>query len=487
MKLSNIFDVNIGLSVVPAAVAGFSVPLLLVDHADIPIDRRYIITDADAYATDLTASSDAEEWCTTLWAQSMGGPSQAYIGRWISTASSPHFICGDHQTTIATWQGVTAGRFAVQDNTSPTPLKDEITCGTMGGVTSIAGVCAVMQAGLAAIAGDPNISGLKTATVALDALGRIVLTNSTTGAAAKTVTIVAPSSGTDITGAGFLDVADGITVPGYAAEDLDDALAAVLAKDNSPFIICQRGGSIAQKVALDAACAVYKKVCELVDNDANSKDATKTSDVAYQLHALAAKNTHITYTEFTTHNPDAAICGECYVRLEGTANIARIGLSSVSRSGKDPFDDSAIEMTSGEETALEDKGCDWLGMPVNVVHLSHGLTCGGVEMRHRIGLYWAEARASEDGYATLLAMAGANKAAVFSDEDISALAAPIKRYLDILVDRKVIEGDYVLNLPAAADISATIKATHTLSLADMATLTAQYAINNVDASLVALV
>jgi hypothetical protein len=32
------------LSVTPPASAGFSVPLLLVDIEDVPLDRRYIIT-----------------------------------------------------------------------------------------------------------------------------------------------------------------------------------------------------------------------------------------------------------------------------------------------------------------------------------------------------------------------------------------------------------------------------------------------------------
>jgi len=482
MQLSDIYSLNIGLSVVTAAQAGFSVPLLLVDTDDVPVDRRYIITDKSSYATDLTADSDADEWCTTLWAQSMGGPDQAYIGRWVSADTPAQFVCGSPGTIMATYAAVVAGDFGLTIGGVPTVL---VTTATMADVTSLADVAALMQTAIQALAGD-----WATCTVEIDALNRFVLSNSTTGADSEAVTITAATggAGTDISAAGYLNIASGaFSVAGLDAEDPDDALAAILALDNTPFIVNQRSGSIAQKVDLATACAVYKKMFECMDTDENSKDAVETTDVAYQLKELSNNNAHITYTEHTTQNPDAAICGECHVRPEGQANIARIGLSSVYASGLDLDGTTVIEMTATEEAALEGKGCDWLGNPAGVVHLKHGLTPGGVEVRHRIALYWAEARSQEMGYATLLAMAGANKPAVFSDEDITSLAAPIKYHLDILVKRKVIEPDYVLNLPSAADITAVTKATHTLTLSDLANLTAQWAINDVAAAMTATV
>lgn len=482
MQLSDIYSVSIGLSVVTAAQAGFSVPMLLVDSTDVPVDRRYIITTKSSYDTDLTADSDADLWCTTLWAQSMGGPSQAYIGRWVGTATPAHYICGSPGTTMATWAAVTAGDFGISVGGVPTAL---VTTGTMAAVTSLADVAALMETAVQALGGD-----WATCTVAVDALSRIVLSNSTTGSTSAAVAITAPTggAGTDISAASYLNISSGaFAVAGLDAEDLDDALAAIVALDNTPFIINQRGGSIAQKVDLATACAVYKKIFECMDTDSDTKDSVATTDVAYQLEALSNNNSHITYTEHTTQSPDAAICGECHVRPEGQANIARIALSSVYASGLDLDGTTVIEMTATEEAALLGKGCDWLGEPAGVVHLKHGLTPGGVEVRHRIGLYWAEARAEELGVATLYAMAGANKPAVFSDEDIATLAAPIKHYLDLLVKRKVVEGDYELNLPSAADITAVTKATHTLTLEGLASLTAQWAINDVAAALTATV
>ena len=472
MKVSDIFDVSIGLSSTPAANAGFSVPLLLVDHADIPIDRRYIITDRSSYATDLTADSDAEEWATILWGQNYN-PSQSYIGRWVSSASSPHWIAGDHGTTVATWAAVSDGDLRITDGTN----NDDLTGLDFGSVTSIDDVCTVIQTALQAIS-VPNITGLDTATCALDALDRIVITNSTTGSGAADISAIQlpAGSGTDISTATFLDCDDGFSVFGLDAEDPNDTLAAILALDNTPFIIDVRGASIAQEVDLATACVTYKKMCEFRNTDADSKDSSATTDVPYQLSQLTNKNTHICYTEHTTQQPDAAVIGEIYARgEEGKHSEALNGLTSVYESGLHGDATTVIPLTSTERTALEDKGCDYLVNPAGTVHLRHGLTTGGVEVRHRVGLYWAESRISEGGYAFLLA----NNVVTFSDPDIAAIGGIANQYLQVLVQRKCIEDGYTLNLPSAADITATIKATHTLTLADMASLVAQYAVNDV--------
>ena len=470
MKVSDIFDVSIGLSSTPAANAGFSVPLLLVDTTDVPVDRRYIITDRSSYSTDLKADSDAEEWATILWGQNYN-PSEAYIGRWVSSATPAHYICGSPGTTIATWAAVTAGDFGLTIGGVPTVL---VTTGTMAAVTSLADVAAIIQTAVQAEAGD-----YAACTVTVDALDRIVLSNSTTGSTSDAIGFTAPTggAGTDISAANYLNISSGaFAVAGLDAEDPDDTMAAILALDNTPFIIDVRGASIAQEVDLATACVTYKKMCELRNTDADSKDSSATTDVPYQLSQLTNKNTHICYTEHTTQQPDAAVIGEIYARgEEGKHSEALNGLTSVYESGLHGDATTVIPLTSTERTALEDKGCDYLVNPAGTVHLRHGLTTGGVEVRHRVGLYWAEARISEGGYAFLLA----NNVVTFSDPDIAAIGGIANQYLQTLVQRKCIEDGYTLNLPSAADITATIKATHTLTLADMAALVAQYAVNDV--------
>ena len=57
MKLSQLHNVTTGLSATPASVTGFTVPALLVDHADIPIDVRYRIVSRSSKDTDLTSGT----------------------------------------------------------------------------------------------------------------------------------------------------------------------------------------------------------------------------------------------------------------------------------------------------------------------------------------------------------------------------------------------------------------------------------------------
>jgi hypothetical protein len=471
MKVNEIADVSTGLSATPPSVASFSVPVLLVDDAAVPLDRRYIITNRAAYQTDLTSGSDALAWATILWGQDYN-PEKAYIGRWISTASSPYFVCGSPGTDIPTWVAVaTSGDFAITDGTDT----EEFASGLFTAVTSLADIAAILQT---EVQTATTITSLQTATVTVDSFGRFLFTDSTTGAAAPTISVIAPTggAGTDITTSDFLNISENaFAVAGIDAEDLDDALAAILALDDTPFIVHQRGGSIAQKVDLATAVIGYRKVCELVDNDPNSKDSQQSSDVPYQLSQLSNNNTHITYTEHIDQSPDAAINGQIYMRPEGSASVALNGLTSVFESGLDTDGTTVIPLTVGERTALEAKGCDYLVRPSTIVHCRHGLTAGGVEMRHRIGFYWSDTRISEGIYAYLLS----SDVVTFSDDDIRAIGDIAKKYLDILVERKVIEPGFNLNLPSASDISAATKATHTLTLQDVAALIGQLAVNDV--------
>jgi len=464
MYVYEIADVSVALSSTPAATAGFSVPLLLVDTADVPIDVRYIITTKGTYATDLTAASDADEWATILWGQNYN-VSQAYIGRWVSANSNPLFICGNAVTTLATWTAIADGCCTV----TTTAGADILAALDFTLVTSMADVCTVIQTDLTA-------GGLSGATVALDALNRVVFTDpAVTGAGADTVIISASGAGTGIELPAYLNVAGGWAQGGLDAEDLDDALAAILALDNTPFAIHQRGGSIAQVVDLATACIANKKIAELVITDADAKSAVATTDVPYQLSQLSNNNAHGCYTEHTTQSPDAAVGGEIYPQPEGSTSWSNNPLASVYQSGLGLDGTSVIALTPTEISALEGKSCDFLIRPSTLTHLRNGLTFGGVEVRLRQAYYWLEYSVSVDIYAFLLGQ----KVTTFSDPDIQAIGGILNKYLQVLVQRKVIEDDYTITLPSAADFSAAVKATHTLTLTEITELVSQIAVNDV--------
>jgi len=471
MKLSEIVPYTIGLSAVPAQTAGFSVPGLIVDASEVPIDKRIEIADKSTYATIFTTTTSVASWLATLWGQSSGGPTEAYVIRWVSAASSPYFVAGSPGTTLASYTAVTAADLAITDGTST----EEFSTGTMAGVTSMADVAAIIQTEVrtsVTFAAD-----LSAATVTYDRFGRFILTSADTGSTAETYSIIAPTggAGTDITTANFLNIGtQSFVVAGLDAEDPDDALAAALEIDETPFLIAEIGASIAQQQALATACAVYKKFYEIDVRDADAKDSGASTDIAYLLSNASNNNAHGSYNEHTAKYPSAAIIGEIGVMAEGKGQLSLHALSEVNQSGLDSDGVTVKSLTATERSALDAKYCDYLVKPANLVHLVKGLTFGGIEVRHRIGYYWAEKRTAEEVYAFLMT----NQVTTFSDKYIQALGAIAAKYLGILVDRECVES-YALNLPSAADISAIEKATHVLTLTDVASIISQYAINSV--------
>jgi len=471
MKLSEKVSLTIALTAVPPATAGFSVPGLIVDAVEVPLYQRYIIVTRSDYATTLTTTTAAADWCGKLWYT--GNVAQAYIIRWASTAQAPAFVMQDYNTTVADWTVVTIGDFAITDGTST----EEFATGTMAAVTSMADVAAVIETEVQT--STTFAADLSAATVEIDALGNMVLTSATTGAAADTYSIIAPTAGagTDITTSGFLNIdSKSFEVAGIDAEDPDDALAAVLQLEDEIRIIHEIGASIAQQNSLGTACASYGKILELNVRDANAKDSTDTTSIAYLLSNASNSYARGVYTEHLGDYPSATENGQILTRPEGSASFANNPLSGVYKSGLGADGTSIIDLTPTERAALDAVNCDYLVTPRTNVMCNHGLTFAGIEMKHRIGYSWAELRAAEEIEAYLEL-----NEVVFSDTDIQAICGIIFKYLKILIDRGC-SSSYTINVPSAADIALVEQATHTLTLSEVAAIISAYAINDVVAT-----
>jgi hypothetical protein len=472
MQIDQIVNLSIGLSATPASVATFNVPLLLIDHADIPIDLRYLITSRSAYATDFTASTTHVAWCASLWGQNYN-PAQAYVGRWVSSASNPHFIASQAVTTLATWTAVTDGCCTV----TTTAGADILTSLDFSSATSWADVALVFDTAIVA-------GGLSGARCAIDSQDRMVFTDAAvTGSGSDTVVISASGAGTDVVASGYLNVANGFQVGGLDAEALETALSAILARDNTPFIICQRGGSISQVTALCTAVESMSKYFLFVSNDTDAKDGAATTDVGYIVGRVgsARKKTHLEYTEHTADYPDAAVCGEVFQKTEATCNVAFTPLGGVSESGLAGDAVTVIPLTDTERAALEVKGYDYLIRPSSLTHFRHGLSAAGTnyEVRIMIGKMYMEAKVNEEVYGYMIA----NDVVTFSDSDIAAIKGIIDRWANIMVERKVIEAGYEIVMPAASDFTAAAKATHTMTLSDLSDMETQRSVNDITITL----
>src|SRR4030066_665965 len=116
MKLSEKVSLDIALTAVPAQSAGFSVPGLIVDFAEVPVYQRIRQVTRSDYATILTSTPAAAAWAAKLWAS--GNVAEAHVIRWASTDQAPAFVMKDVGTVIATWNTATvSGDFAITDGT----------------------------------------------------------------------------------------------------------------------------------------------------------------------------------------------------------------------------------------------------------------------------------------------------------------------------------------------------------------------------------
>ena len=314
MKLSEKVSFGIALTAVPAQSAGFSVPGLIVNASEVPIYQRIRSVTRGDRATILDTTTTAAAWADDLWADNSYNVATAYIIRWAEAATPSQFVMKDFGSTIATWQAVTAGDFGLSIGGVPTAL---VTTGTMAGVSDMDDVAAIVETAVQAEGGD-----WATCTVEIDVLGNFVLSNSDTGAASDSVSIIAPTggAGTNITTADYLNItSQAFEVAGLDAEDPDDALAAALAIEDEIRIIHEIGASIAQQTSLATACASYQKILLLNVRDEDAKDSSATTDIAYILEAASNSYTFGMYTEHTGDYPSATINGQILTRPEGSA------------------------------------------------------------------------------------------------------------------------------------------------------------------------
>ena len=476
MKLSEFVNVDSVVTQVPPATVSFSKPALIGDFPEIPIDKVYREITQSSQASVLTTSAAAGLWASALWSQDLNIAS-AYIVRWISTAIAPRFVMTDAVQVVSAYNAITvSGSFSVTDGTTT----EDFDTAPMDGFTTYAQVLAAIQA--AVRTSSSFAADLSAAVVALDDLGRPYLETADTGESATTYSVVATGTpaGTDITAAGFLNIASrAFVVAGMDAEDMDDALARMIEAKNDFSIVHEIGGSVANQTSLAVAGSVYKKLVAFNVRDSHAKDAAQTDDLAYALHAASNNWSFGIYTEWDNAFgwPAAAVNGQILPRPPGSASGANNLLNNVNESGKGTDGTSVIPLTPDERAALDDKGCDYIVEPIQGKHCAKGLTFGGLEIKTRVGLMWAE-------YMSMVEIASYlyQNEVTFNDADINAIAGIILNKLAILVQRKCL-ASYAANIPLASSISLSVQAAHNLDLSEVASAIAAYAINTVTASI----
>lgn len=477
MELSGLVSVRAATTNTPPAKASFAKPCLIGDFPEVPVDKRKRSVTSLSYANVMGTTQAAQDFCATLWVQDLN-VAEADMVRWVSAAIAPRFVMTDFVTVVATWAAATTSLdFAITDGSTT----EEFAAAVVPGAVDMGDITDSLQTEIRTSSSFAD--DLSAAVVGIDALGRMYLESAETGDSATTYRIVAPTggSGTDITDENFLNIASrAFVVAGMDAEDPDDALASyVTTFSGNGYTIHETGASVAQQQALATAARVYRRMPMFELSSALVKDSSSTTDLAYLLHAASAE----AYGVYSEHSgqqglPCAAVNGARLPLDPGSTSLANKPIKNTNISGLGADGTTIKELEADEESALRGKNCDWVTNPTKAVtHLAHGLLFSGLEFKTRWGLDWWEYQCQME-IATYLY----TNNVTFSDTDITAIAGIMTANLDILVNRKCLEG-YTATIPKASEISAVVKATHTLTMNEIATAIAAMAVNNVVSSI----
>lgn len=472
------FRHDILLDSTPFTAEKYTKPCVLVDHADIPVDKRFRQVTPATWATRLTADSEQYNWFEKFYNQSYPtNPANSrknvvgYVGRWLSDAIAAYRVFPNAEDDATVWAAVlAAGAFNIDDGTNAEDISPDLT-----GVTDMEDVATSITA---ALAGGTNFTGY---VCSVDAYDRLIITGSTAGASAPSFTIGSPASGTDLSGALYLGNATSFLQAGLDAETLGAAVTAIRAMSTDPTVFFERGATDVQALAfltaMDSIDGVFSCV---VTEDTEHEDSEATTTLAYQAESFEFSKCHIIYSRQGDY-PDAVFYGEILPRDEGTCDYALTPCTTnptyrAQASGMEADGVTSAEVSAAAVEALDNAKCDFVTTPDGShTHLARGLCPNGDEVRIVLGQMYIEYNSSKEGYLYMLAQ----EVVTFSDIDIMAIKGIGEKWLDLAVTRRMINAGYSLNMPSAADFSAEERASHYMSLPGVASAGLQFAVNQV--------
>jgi len=458
--ITEFVNVSAVLQTAVAPRTSFGIGLFLVDDSQIPIDQRYkYVTPSDW--DDLTSGTDPYSFSNVYFGQKRQAQ-KLMLGRWVSSASEPYFVCGTHETDYAVWELVSDGSFTVSDGTST----DVVTGVDFDGITALSQVATVLTAAIQAI-GSPNITGLDTATFEFDSEDRLILKHSATGASAATLSIVSGGGGTDLTSSTYMDVSNGFSQAGLDAEEPTEALTAISELDDSYYeVMCERSLTTTQQVAVGSYVNAKKKQCILVYSNTDAKSAGTSTDLGSQCADLALSRTMCVYSEHSDEWPDAAIAGCVLPASEGTTEFAMEVLALVQESGL-AADGTSKPLTTTEISVLEGKKYNRIAKVGDNIFNTDGMNANGTEHRIMLGKDWFEARIQEDVFTILLQ----NPLSAFDNPTLAQFEAVVREYATEAINRGILvdtpDRPFVIDFPDADDFSQSERASHDMVLSDV--------------------
>lgn len=450
-------DVSVTLNTPVAPIAAFGISLFLVDDTQIPVDQRYIVVTEDDW-DGFDSSSHAYKYSNVYFGQKRT-PDQLIVGRLLEAASYPYRYSGpDLESTLATWQALTAGSFNLDNGTSD----EDFTGLNFSSITAVSQVPTVIQAKLDAAS---TVTGFS---CHIDLLGRLVFT---AGGTTQSVTITNAASGTSMLV--IMDIAGGAAVASVAAETAQESVQAIKDLGIAFYNINLRSSfTVAELTDFASWVEIQVNLVDFVYTDSDAISAVATTDLGYALEALGLDRSMVIYTENTDEYPDAAINGCVLPATEGTTAFTWEALKLVTDSG-----DSA-PLTTTERGTLKTKGYCWLEEIEDNVILYDGITAGNEEKRIMLGKDWYEFTIQSRIFLNQLAV----PLNAFDNDTMTALQKIIEEVSAEAVKRRIIKDTPAkplsITLPDADDITDEVIATRKFTELEAFTAYINSAIND---------
>lgn len=289
LPISRLISVSVNLSPNPAQIQNLSTLLILGSSSVIDtVERFRNYTDIAGVATDF-GNSAPEYSAAVLWFEQTPHPTTLMIGRWAQTASHGKLIGATlpvASQSLATWTAITTGAFSIAVDGSTQNLSGL----NFSAVTNLNGVASIVDTALA------------NATVVWNAnYARFEVTSTATGVTSLVGFATSPGSGTDISGLlGWTAASSGAyAVPGLAAETAISAVTTFDANYGQAWYALQvlnASNSDHLAVAAYIEAANTKHIYGITTQEAGVLVASDTTNIAYQMKALAYKRTAIQYS-----------------------------------------------------------------------------------------------------------------------------------------------------------------------------------------------
>jgi len=467
VQISDRVDIQAILQTSVVPQVGFGKNLFIIDSEEIPVDRRFVEVTKSDYADTFDSSGLSYAYAQTHFSQKRT-PDSLQVGRWAKTASKTYLNLGSGYTqTLATWTAISDGSFTIYEVDTPTTY-DEITGVDFSSATSITQIPGLIEDALQAVV-SPNVTGLGTVTVALDVLGRLTITMPNTGASAATINVkpLATPAGTDI--ATLMDYTNAVPVAGLDAETITAAIDAILAKDNTGYVLTAKFDDT--KVTKNAEILLFaakieslEKLGVVLSDDPLILDSTDTTNIFYQCKALAYKRTMGIYYEGISSRPtmfpDAAGLGAVIPAQEGTTKYAQEALTGVNASGY------ADSLSNAETDAVTGHGGNVVETIGGITMWFNGLTFGGEEMRIMMGRDWFVTRVREDIFNYTVQQ----PLTAFDNETLTALAGFVQNRGEQAITRRIIvntvERPFTVNFPDEDDFTQAERASRDMQIFD---------------------